>query len=192
LELEHPAVAIIQNHTVYLKVVGLLMFRKVIEKMPDVNFYITAGEKEGKTYFPLIQEKLGDYKNVIFLENISWPGGVRKLLSACDIYVLASGLDCCPTTVLEASLMEKPVLASRIGGVPEIIREGETGWTIDNRDNSNWIKKIQLLVEDRSLASNVGKEGRRWVSERFNWKNIGKQVEDIIEDVNDKNFFFTI
>ena len=183
LELEHPAVAIIQNHTVYPKTLGLLAFRRVIQKVPDVHFYITTGERRNQPYLPLVEEKLGGLKNVHFLENVSWPEGVRKLLSACDIYILASGLDCCPTTVLEASLMEKPVLASRIGGVPEIVAEGETGWTIGNEDLESWVKKIGLLANDRSLSTSMGKKGRLWVSERFTWEKISHRVEEILTDV---------
>jgi len=182
-ELEHPAAVIIQNHTVHPKTLGLLAFRRVIERVPNVHFYIATGERRNQPYLPLVEEKLGDLRNVRFLEDVSWPGGVRRLLSACDIYVLASGLDCCPTTVLEASLMEKPVLASKIGGVPEIVVEGETGWTIRNEDVQGWIKKIGLLTSDRSLAASMGKKGRLWVSERFTWEKISRQVEQILTEV---------
>ena len=180
LELDHPAVAIIQNHTVYPKTLGLLAFGRVIEKVPNVHFYITTGERRNQPYLPLVEEKLGGLRNVHFLENVSWPEGVRKLLSACDIYILASGLDCCPTTVLEASLMEKPVLASKIGGVPEIVAEGETGWTVGNENVQDWINKIELLADDRGLATAMGKKGRIWVSERFTWEKISRQVEQIL------------
>jgi glycosyltransferase involved in cell wall biosynthesis len=182
-KLEHPAAAIIQNHTVYQKTLGLLAFRRVIERVPDVHFYIATGERRNQPYFPLVEEKLVGLRNVHFLENVSWPEGVRKLLSACDMYILASGLDCCPTTVLEASLMEKPVLASKIGGVPEIVAEGETGWTLSNNDVQGWAEKISLLANDRSLSTLMGKKGRLWVSERFTWEKISHQVEEILTNV---------
>ncbi len=77
--------------------------------------------------------------------------------------------------------MEKPILASRVGGVPEIVEEGETGWTIDNRDIQGWIEKIGLLSEDEGLAKSMGREGNRWVSERFSWDKIAVQVESILK-----------
>jgi glycosyltransferase involved in cell wall biosynthesis len=130
-----------------------------------------------------VKESFHGLRNVVFLDDVYWPGGVRKLLSAADLYILASGLDCCPTTVLEASLMGKPVLASRVGGVPEIVVEGKTGWTINNFDTRNWIEKIRLLTEDADLASHMGSEGRRWVSEKFSWEKISRQVETILLEV---------
>jgi glycosyltransferase involved in cell wall biosynthesis len=76
------------------------------------------------------------------------------MLTACDLYVLASELDCCPTTVLEASLMKKPVIASKVGGVPEIVSEGVTGWTIANGRVDEWSDKILFArqVEDLILS----------------------------------------
>lgn len=112
-EVKHPAAAIIQNHTVYEKTLGLLKFRRIIESIPDVNFYITTGEDIRQSYFPLVKSSLAHYKNVHFVAGISHPVGVRRLMTEADLYILATGLDCCPTTVLEASLMEKPVLGSR-------------------------------------------------------------------------------
>jgi glycosyltransferase involved in cell wall biosynthesis len=105
---------------------------------------------------------------------IDYPSGLRQLLSEADVYVLASGLDMCPTTVLEAALMERPVVASKVGGVPEIVLEGETGYTIPNGDVPRWKATLRSLLEDRKLAKRLGRNGRRWVSEHFNWNEIGE------------------
>jgi glycosyltransferase involved in cell wall biosynthesis len=182
IELRHPAVVIIQNHTVYEKTLGLLNFGKVISKLPEVNFYVSSGEDVRQGYFPLVEKSLGQFRNVRFLSGIGHPGGVRRLLAGSDLYVLASDLDCCPTTVLEASLMEKPVLASRVGGVPEIILDGYTGWSISNENTDEWVSKIQMFVGDSKLSRTLGRQGRRWVSDRFSWELIAPQVERLIID----------
>lgn len=180
LEVKHPAVAIIQNHTVYEKTQGLLRFRTVIERLPQVNFYVTTGENVKQSYFPLVKDSLSNCGNVHFVDGISHPVGVRRLLTDSDLYVLATGLDCCPTTVLQASLMEKPVLGSRLGGVPEIISDGYTGWSIHNANTEEWVDRIQMLVEDRKLSMKMGKQGRKWVSENFGWATIAPKVEQLI------------
>ena len=182
IELKHPAVVVIQNHTVYEKTLGLLNFGTVISKLPEVNFYVSSGEDITQSYFPLVEKSLGQFKNVHFVSGIGHPEGVRRLLANSDLYVLASNLDCCPTTVLEASLMGKPVLGSRIGGVPEIISDGLTGWSIDNQNTSEWVYRIQSLVEDAKLAERLGAQGRKWVSENFGWATIAPQVERLIVD----------
>jgi glycosyltransferase involved in cell wall biosynthesis len=102
------------------------------------------------------------------------------MLAACDCYVLASGLDCCPTTVLEASLLQKPVLASRVGGVPEIVENGYTGWSIENGNVDEWVNKIEMLTKDTKLCRKLGRQGREWVSGKFGWSTIASQVERLI------------
>ena len=181
-ELKHPAVAIIQNYTVYEKTLGLLNFGTVISKLPEVSFYVSSGEDIIQSYFPLVEKSLGKFKNVHFLSGIGHPDGVRRLLASSDLYVLASNLDCCPTTVLEASLMRKPVLGSRVGGVPEIISEGLTGWSIDNQNIDEWVYRVRSLVEDAGLAERLGRQGRGWVSENFGWATIAPRVGRLILD----------
>jgi glycosyltransferase involved in cell wall biosynthesis len=82
--------------------------------------------------------------------------------------------------VLEASLMKKPVIASKVGGVPEIVSEGVTGWTIANDRVDEWSEKILLAVNDTRLNHQLGNNGRKWVAKYFGWKSIARQVEDLI------------
>jgi len=175
-----PAVAIVQNHSVLPKVQGLLGFRNVIAKLPKVHFYIAEGEAWAQRFLPAVKEHYAGFRNVEFLQNITSAEAVSRMISACNCYVLASGLDCCPTTVLEASLLEKPVLASRVGGVPEIIANGYTGWSIENESVKEWIRKIELLTSDHKLCRKLGKQGRQWTATKFGWPTIAAQVERLI------------
>jgi glycosyltransferase involved in cell wall biosynthesis len=180
ISLQRPAVTLIQNHTIYPKVLGLLKFSRVVERLPRVHFYISEGERVAQRYLPLVKEYYSGFKNVHFLSNVDTVMNTRRVLSASDCYVLASGLDCCPSTVLEASLTAKPVIASRIGGVPEIVLEGETGWTIRNELVDEWVDKITLVLEDSKLSQRLGMRGREWVTERFGLRKVATQVEHLI------------
>ena len=177
---QRPAVAIIQNHTVYGKVAGLLEFHRVVERLPKVHFYIAEGEEVDQSFLPLIKQRFRELPNVHFVSGINTAEAVRKMLTTSDCYVLASGLDCCPTTVLEASLMRKPVIVSRIGGVPEIVLENQTGWTVRNGDVEGWVEKIGLAVTDYRLNRRLGRKGREWVAETFGWDKIARQVENML------------
>ena len=180
LDFESPSVAIIQNHTVYPKVAGLLKLRPVVEKLRGIHFYIAEGESVDQHHLRLVKDAYSNLQNAHFVSNVSSLEMVRKMLTACDLYVLASELDCCPTTVLEASLMKKPVIASKVGGVPEIVSEGVTGWTIANGRVDEWSEKILLAVNDTRLNHQLGNNGRKWVAKYFGWKSIARQVEDLI------------
>lgn len=179
-EFSKPAAAIIQNHSIYPKVEGLLWFRKAAEALPEVHFYIAEGQKSGQTFLPIVRAHFANLANVHFVPGIDSAEAVRRMLASSDLYVLASGLDCCPTTVLEASLMRLPIIASKIGGVPEIILENETGWTVKNGETGEWVNRIRKLIEDSRLARRIGSRGREWVSDNFAWTKIAGQVESII------------
>jgi len=180
LEVLKPAVAIVQNHSVLPKVQGLLGFKSVVERLPRVHFYVAEGEAWAQQYLRSVKEHYAHTPNVHFVKDITTPKTVSRLITACDFYVLASGLDCCPTTVLEASLLERPVLGSRVGGVPETIRYGYTGWSIENGFVDEWINRIEALTNDAKLCRRLGIQGRRWVSEKFGWATIALQVERLI------------
>jgi glycosyltransferase involved in cell wall biosynthesis len=182
MELQKPAVAIIQNHTVYSKVAGLIRFSKIAERLSNVHFFIAEGERVDQPYLQIIKNHYAGLRNVHFLPGIDSPIKVRQMLTAADCYVLASELDCCPTTVLEASLVGRPVIASRVGGVPEIVFENETGWTIPNESVDDWVEKISLVISDQRLNRKLGQQGRNFVTERFSWKKIATQVEQLVFD----------
>jgi glycosyltransferase involved in cell wall biosynthesis len=177
-----PSVSIIQNHSIFPKVQGLLNFKNVVQRLPAIHFYIAEGEAWAQNFLGLVKEHYAGIPNVHFVKDVNTSGAVSRMITACDCYVLASGLDCCPTTVLEASLLEKPVLGSRVGGVPEIIVNGYTGWSIDNGNVDEWVEKIQMLVNDGKLCRKMGSQGREWVAERFGWSSIARQVERLILD----------
>jgi glycosyltransferase involved in cell wall biosynthesis len=183
----HPSVAILQNHSILPKVQGLLNFKSVVERLPRVHFYIAEGEAWAQQFLGLVKEHYAETSNVHFIKDVTTIEAVSRMLTACDCYVLASGLDCCPTTVLEASLLEKPVLASRVGGVPEIIANGYTGWSIDNSNVDEWVNKIQMLINDAKLCRRMGRQGREWVSQKFEWATIARQVERLIIREWDRN-----
>jgi len=185
-EVQKPAVAIVQNHSVYPKVQGLLNFSGVVTRLPQVHFYIAEGEAGTQQFLDLVKDRYARFNNVHFVGDVTNVGAVRRMLTACDIYILASGLDCCPTTVLEASLLERPILASRVGGVPELISNGHTGWCINNSDADDWVKKIQMLIEDPEQGRRLGRQGREWVSKKFGWSTIAPQVERIINEEAEK------
>ena len=79
--------------------------------------------------------------------------------------------------------MKKPVLGSRIGGIPEIIRDGYTGWSIQNDDVERWVSKISLLTDDATLSRKLGLQGRSWVSDNFGWPTIAAQVERMLKEL---------
>jgi len=178
LTLAQPSVAIIQNHVILPKVQALISMRPIIEKCAGVHFYIANGQEIG--YLASVKEAFGGLENVHFM-NVRYPDGVRNLLSSCDAFLLRSNLDCCPTALLEAGIMNKPVIASKVGGIPEIVKDGQTGFVLDN-ESDQWYDRILRLTHERDLAAEMGRRAREYILNNFVWAQISRQVERIILD----------
>jgi len=98
---------------------------------------------------------------------------------------------------LEAMSCETPVVGSTVGGIPEIITEGETGYLIELDSISrtdfnpkhpevfqrNFAAKVNLLLDDENLAVQMGKSGRKRVLEKFSWESIAKTTFNYYEEV---------
>jgi len=168
MEAEEPNVAIIQDFHIYPKAVGLVRFSRVARKMSRLKFHICGGGG----CLPFARKYFEGLPNVTIHGPVPYPEGVYQILSKAWVYVLASGLDCCPTTVLEASLMNKPVVASDVGGVPEIVLPGKTGYLVANDDTEGWIDKVSYLIENEDERRKMGANGREFVEKNFSWTAI--------------------
>jgi glycosyltransferase involved in cell wall biosynthesis len=177
-DFKKPAVGILQDNNIRPKVEGLLRFVEVLKKMPKVNFYIAGGGP----YTPLVEGAFSGLPNAHLVGKVPYPDGVRKFYKSCNLYVLPSGLDCCPTTLLEASLNSLPVVASRVGGIPELVREGETGWTVPNGSTDDWIVKIRTLLENGKLASRMGGQAKKHVLANFTWEKQAQLLSKVFQE----------
>jgi len=172
---KHPAVGIIQDNNILPKVRGLICFSSVVKQMKDVNFYIAGGGP----YTPLVEKAYSGLENAHLIGRLPYQVGVRRFYASTDVHVLPSGLDCCPTTILEASICGKPTIASRVGGIPELVREGETGWTVQNRQYDEWISRIRTVLEDDGLTRRMGENARQFVMEHFGWDSRASELSSI-------------
>lgn len=103
-------------------------------------------------------------------DSVSWLGlrhDVPALLAAADVFVLASDHDALPTALLEAMATRTPVVASRVGGIPEIVRDGTTGLLVPPRDPGALAAALSRLAGDPSERQRLGAAGYQRVREGF-------------------------
>jgi glycosyltransferase involved in cell wall biosynthesis len=93
---------------------------------------------------------------------------VPDLLGAADVFVLSSRSEGLPVSVLEAMAAELPVVASRAGGLPELVHDGETGFLVAPESPRELAGALRRLVEDQDLRRRLGAVGRIRVETRFN------------------------
>ena len=171
MNLKHPCVGLLQGMNVWGKTRELLTLTKVMKELPKVTFYF-AGDG---FYRDRIIPKLKNFKNFVWLGNLEYPAEVKKFLSEIDVYLLLSGMEGLGQTIIEALLMERPVIATNIGGIPELIEDGKTGFLIETGNHEDLIKKINQVFDQPVIASNMGSKGKEIIQENFNWDNIAKK-----------------
>jgi glycosyltransferase involved in cell wall biosynthesis len=168
MELKHPCVGILQSATIWEKTKELLILPKILEKMSDVHFYWAGDGVYKDEVLPLLEK----YENFHWLGSLEYPNKVREFLTEIDVYALISGIDMSPLTLQEAQLMEKPVIATNVGGIPELMKDGETGFLIEKNNPDELFEKLSILLNNLEKSNEMGKKGKEFVKNNFNWDKI--------------------
>jgi len=176
MELKHPCVGLLQDANWWGKTKEMLTLEKVIEKMPDVNFY-WAGDGQYKNR---ILSVLGKFDNFYSLGSLQYPDKVREYLSEIDVYALITGMDLAPLTLKEAQLMEKPVIVSNVGGNPEMMLDKKTGFLVEEGNDNELFEKISLLLNDEQLCLEQGSNGRNFIIKKFSMDESAKNFIRIL------------
>ena len=85
--------------------------------------------------------------------------------------------------LLEALALQRPVVATRVGGVPEVIQDGRTALLAEPSNASSLARLIQQLAEDPTLAARIGKAGRTRVETEFTARTMAGNTAELYEQV---------
>jgi N-acetyl-alpha-D-glucosaminyl L-malate synthase BshA len=117
---------------------------------------------------------------VVFLGTVS---NVEELLSGADVFLLPSETESFGLAALEALSCEVPVVASRIGGLPEVVEDGVTGFLRPVGDVEGMAEAICRLLREEDLRRGMGRRGRSSAIERFSREDIVKQYRELYQEV---------
>ena len=95
-----------------------------------------------------------------------------KVLDMCDVLVLPSLMEGCPAVILEAMRASKPVVATAVGGVTELVEDGITGILVPPRNAARMAEAIIQVLCDKGAAGRFGEEGNKRFKEKFTMKNM--------------------
>ena len=107
---------------------------------------------------------LGVGERVVFLGHRE---DTDVLLQALDIFVLPSLSEGIPMALLEAMAASRPIVASRVGGIPEIIEDGVEGFLVESMDVNGLAERCRRLIESPDVARKMGEQGRKRVESEF-------------------------
>jgi glycosyltransferase involved in cell wall biosynthesis len=138
---------------------------------------VLKGDGPEKEEMEALAASLGLGAAVSFRDRTSYadvPGDLRE----ADIFLSTATSDGTPVSVLEAMSAGRPCIATRVGGVPEWIRDGENGLLVPPGDPGALARAILALAGDPSLRERLGAEARETVRERADWGRLMARVED--------------
>jgi glycosyltransferase involved in cell wall biosynthesis len=108
---------------------------------------------------------------------------IGGFLRQATVLVLPSLEDNCPMTVLEAMAAGVPVVASRVGGLPDLIEEGKTGFFCDPREAASMAAAVEKVLVNPSAAAEVARQAKQRARERFHPSVIVRRHVEIYREV---------
>lgn len=176
---------------------GIRAFAKALTENPNLHLAL-AGEGEQRAYLKNLTNELGIQSNTTFL-------GARKdlpdVLSAADSILMPSLTEGFPRVANEAMAASKPVVATRVGGVPEAIVHDVTGLLVESKDIDAMSKAIVRISSDTVLQHRLGTNARKHAEEHYSaasyvarldkmysrWANLTPRPNDSSRTANLKN-----
>ncbi|MBS2029677.1 MAG: glycosyltransferase [Deltaproteobacteria bacterium] len=140
---------------------------------------LLAGEGDDRAELEALAKKLGISQRVRFL---GWLSGLSGLLGAADAFVMSSRSEGMPMALIEAMSAGVPVVATRVGGIPEVVDDGQDGLLVPAEDASALANAIRRIADDRSLGRELGKRGVE-KAKRFAPETMALRTEEVYSEI---------
>lgn len=177
---ERPAVLTVARLD---KLKGLGYLIEAASIVPEAVFFL-AGDGPERANLEAKARELKVEDRVIFLGQRN---DIPELLNSCDLFVLPSLLEGLPLSVMEAMSAAKPVIATDIDGINEVIIDGENGLLFPPADSKALAERIKLLLSDNELARRLAVSGKERVSRDFSAERMIEEVTGIYRDIIRRN-----
>jgi glycosyltransferase involved in cell wall biosynthesis len=149
-------------------------------------------QKESKVKFLIVGdgpeksnlEKLSDELKIS--EDLLFPGyreDILDIINAMDIFVLTSFHEGLPMVLLEAMGLGKPIVATKVGGIPEVITDQISGVLVKPNDPEDLAQKSLYLLQEREVREKMGSEAKRRIEESFTAERMAQRVLKIYQSM---------
>ena len=154
--------------------------RTVVDELPRARFLL-IGDGPTRPQLEALCTELQITPNVHFTGSRD---DVARLLQAIDVFVLSSvTVECFPIALLEAMACARPAVCTAVGGIPEMINDGETGYLVPPKDPQQLADRLVRLLRDPQTARRMGRAARDSVEAEFTLDRSVAATQQAIEDV---------
>lgn len=152
----------------------------ILRKIPMARFLIVGKGYEKANLEAQVKSLNLDSK--VDFQEVPWSESVYKVLASLDIFVMPSLREGCPTSLLEALAFSRPVVASKIPGISDIVEDGRNGLMVDTSDPQLFAENIIFLCEQPDTAVAMGKEGRKKILSSFTLEREMERFRKLYQD----------
>jgi glycosyltransferase involved in cell wall biosynthesis len=139
-------------------------------------FFVGEGELRKS-----IEESINKYGLGNLVTLLGQRSDVPAILAAADVFVMPSRWEGLPMALLEAMAMGKAIVATRVGGIPDVITSGKTGLLINVGDGRELEESLIKIIVDKKLRENLGSSARELVQQRYSATGTSRQYEQIYQ-----------
>jgi len=147
----------------------------VVREFPEVRF-VFAGDGELRPTFAAQVAQLGLESTFKFLGRRS---DIPEILASCDLAVLPSRAEGLPNAVLEYMAAGLPTIASRVGGMAELIQDGVTGLLVPAEDANALAGALLQFLRDPEQARQIANDGQRFAVENFSFERLIREIDEL-------------
>lgn len=182
LEDETVAVAIvgrlapIKNHGLFLEAV-----EEVLKAGIQARFFIVGDGMEYEKIASTVSRLNETYGNCI--EMTSWIKDIAQFNAGMDIICLTSDNEGTPVSLIEAQACNIPVISTDVGGVKDIVLEGETGFVVPKKDVKAFSEKLAFLIKNKKNREIMSQNGWKFVEEQFHYKTLVRNMENYYKEL---------
>jgi starch synthase len=171
----------------YVIFVGRITHQKGLEHLldaapsidPGAQLVLCAGAPDTPEIGERVRSRIPQLERVTWIEEMLPKPEVIQLLTHATVFVCPSIYEPMGIVNLEAMACETAVVASRVGGIPEVVAERETGFLVEPGNADELAAPVNELLADPELAARFGKAGRKRAVEHFSWRAIAERTADL-------------
>jgi phosphatidylinositol alpha-1,6-mannosyltransferase len=168
---------------------GIRVLALLRERHPDLGYAI-VGSGDDRTRLEALAFETGVSDRVRFLGGVP-DSDLPAVYNAAGIYlglsrVMRDRAEGFGISLVEAAASGLPVVAGRSGGVPDAVREGESGLLVDPDDLEEVCRAVEGLLDDPERAARMGRAGRKAVETYFNWDRVAADLSAIGHELRNR------
>ncbi len=153
----------------------------IIKEFPQTSFVLIGKDWGFKKYLQQEGKRLGIENHINFLGSVK-TSLLREALGCCDVFVNPSAYESFSIVLLEAMASGKPVVATNVGGIPHLVRNGKTGIIVNYGDPEGIADAIKKLLSNSELRRQMSENGVQ-LAKKYDWEKIVSQIERLYEKI---------